>query len=189
VSCTYSFERLDLADPAVRRRYEETFFASFERVQSNRLVRTLWLWDHDTRRLATRIPYEDQIIFAMRTADGGIETALAVNVAMKGFQAEAFGFERPSDTTGCFEVLTFFTASDGNSAFKRDLWRESVRTLSGMGFHTGFATTAIRPLLAYLRTGWKVQEVKIIGDEIRFFLEYRLDGGQQGYTEDQTLEE
>ena len=171
---SYSFVRLDPADPCVRQRYEEAFYASFGRVQANRLVRSLWLWDDEARRLATRIPYEEQIIFAMSTADGQIETALALNVAMKSFQSDAFGFGKPEDPAGCFEVLTFFTASDGHPAFKRQLWREAVRVLRSSGYHTGFATTAVRPLLAYLRLGWQVQRVAILGDEVRFFLEYRL---------------
>jgi len=54
------------------------------------------------------------------------------------------------------------------------LWRESVRVLKSLGHHTGFATTDVRPLLAYLRVGWKVLKVEIVQDEICFFLDYRL---------------
>jgi hypothetical protein len=43
---------------------------------------------------------------------GVLTAALALNVAMKAFQSIALGFSPPSDSTGCFEVLTFFCVSD-----------------------------------------------------------------------------
>ncbi len=95
MSSAYLFERLDLTDADVRQSYEHAFFTSFERVTSNRLIHTLWCWDHDGRRLATRIPYEDQAVFAMRGPGGKVEAALAFNIAMKQFQSEAFGFLPP----------------------------------------------------------------------------------------------
>jgi hypothetical protein len=170
----HSFERLDLADEQVRRSYEQGFFTSFERVKSNRLVHTLWLWDFDSRRLRTRIPYEDQWVFGMRNAAGEVEAALAFNVAMTAFQSRAFDFAPPAETAGCFEVLTFFNPADRELEFKYRLWHESVRVLGQHGFHTGFATTAPRPLGLYRRIGWQlVQQAEIAGEQ-RFFLRYSI---------------
>ena len=170
----HRFERLDLTDPAVCKAYEEAFFTSFERVKSNRLIHDLWCWDHQSRRLATRIPYEDQAVFGMRSAGGDVEAALAFNVALKRFQSNAFGFPLPNDGQGCFEVLTFFNPSDRDVGFKFRLWHECLRVLGSEGFHTGFATTAPRPLRRYLRIGWKlVKQVEVSGEQ-RFFLRYQV---------------
>jgi hypothetical protein len=170
----HTFERLDLTDPEVCRNYEQAFFTSFERVKSNLLIHSLWLWDFETRRLATRIPYEDQWIFAMRNPDGEVEAALAFNVAMTTFQSLAYDFAPPAETEGCFEVLTFFNPADRELGFKFRLWGECLRVLGARGFHTGFATTAPRPLGLYRRIGWKlVQQAEIAGEQ-RFFLRYSV---------------
>jgi hypothetical protein len=173
----HTFERLDLTDPGVCRSYEQGFFTSFERVKSNRLVHTLWQWDFENRRLRTRLPYDDQWVFGMRNADGDVEAALAFNVAMADFQSRAFGFQPPAETGGCFEVLTFFNPADRELGFKYRLWHECLRVLGEHGFHTGYATTAPRPLGLYRRIGWKVLRETEISGEQRFFLGYSLRSG------------
>lgn len=172
----YIFQRLNVEDPAIRRNYEQAFFTSFEQVTSNRLIHTLWNWEYGARRLATRVPYEDQIIFAMCDRAGKVEAALAFNTAMRCFQSSAFGFKPPSETTGTFEVLTFFNPRNRELGIKFRLWAESVRALGALGFHTGFATTASRPLRLYLRIGWRLAEEVELAAEKRFFLHYRVPG-------------
>lgn len=174
-----TFERLDPSDAAVRLNYEQGFFTSFERVKSNRLVHELWLWDFEARRLRTRIPYEDQWVFAMRDGAGAVQAALAFNVSMKAFQSSAYGFVAPADTQGCFEVLTFFDPSDRALGFKYRLWNGCLRVLHEHGFHTGFATTAPRPLPVYRRVGWEVLRQAEISGEQRYFLRYSMAGQGQ----------
>jgi hypothetical protein len=172
---SYSFERLDCEEKSAREAYERAFFASFERVTSNRLVHELWMWDHAGRRLATRIPYCDQMVFVLRDDSGGVQAALAVNVAMKSFQSAAFGFTPPSDTAGCFEVLTFFCVSDHRLGVTLSLWTQCLEVFKSAGYHTGFASTARRPLVMYRRIDWKQIGIATILDEERFFLKYRIE--------------
>lgn len=169
-----AFECLDFSDLTVREAYERAFYVSFERVISNRLIHTLWAWDYAGQRLATRIRYEDQLVFAMRSPDGGVQAALAFNVAMEKFQSFAFGFLPPVPSEGCFEVLTFFNPENRDLRIKFDLWAKCLRELQIRGFHTGYTTTAARPLRLYLRIGWELIEEKEIAGEKRFFLRYRM---------------
>lgn len=169
----YRFEQLDLSADAVREEYERLFYASFLKVSSNRLVHTLWAWDHDARRLATRIGYEDQLVFGALNDAGALQSAIAFNVRMRSFQAIAFGFEPPRDPRGCFEVLTFF--SRGSSLkLQLDLWTHCLAQMAWRRYHKAYATTARHPLKSYLRIGWSLEKQSVIGAEERFFLAYDL---------------
>ena len=170
----YSYERLEMADPSVRAEYEAAFFNAFVKVTSNRLIQNLWTWDYAANRLATRIPYEHQQIYGYRTESGKLETAMAFNVTLTGFQSEAFGFTPPTDRSGCFEVLTFFTVSDHSLGSKFAFWARCLDELKKVGLKTGFATTARRPLVVYLRAGWRRVDQNEIEGEQRFFLRYEL---------------
>ena len=167
----YRFEQLDLAHDAVREEYERLFYASFLKVSTNRLVHTLWAWDHDARRLAARIGYGDQIVFGARNPPGRLESAIAFNLTLNTFQSTAFGFRPPRDSAGCCEVLTLFSR-DSNLKLQLDLWSHCRREMTRFGFHTAYATTARRPLKSYLRIGWKCTGQAVINGEERFFLSY-----------------
>lgn len=162
--------KLDLTGSLSRERFEAAFFDSFSELSSSRLIRDLWFWDVPARRLSTRIPYEDQWIFAACLPEGDVLGAIAVNVAMKDFQSATFGFMPPSDTAGCFEVVVAFNRTDSDQGVSHRVWRETARVLIESGFRTGFATCAPRPFHRYRRAGWKLIDQVEVGGEQRLFL-------------------
>jgi len=170
----YRFQQLEMDQGAAREEYERLFYTSFLKASNNRLVHTLWAWDHDTRRLATRIGYEDQMIFGARDGTGRLESAIAFNVLLKDFQSLAFGFPPPRDSTGCFEVLTFFSRNS-SLQLQLHLWSHCLGQMTVRGFHTAFATTAHRPLKSYVRIGWKAIGRGLVNGEERSFLSYDLN--------------
>jgi hypothetical protein len=169
-----TLERLDLDCPSERAAYERAFYAAFRRATGNRLIRQLWLFDDAAGRLATRVPYEDQWIYVLRGEDGGIVTALAVNHALRDFQAGAYGFAPPSDPRGSCEFLTFFSVTEHGLSSRFWFWRETFADLDERGFHTGYATTASRVLEFYLRMGARPIEDREVEGEIRHFLAFDL---------------
>lgn len=170
---TGTLEVLDTTDSAQVLEYETAFHDAFVRVTSNRLVHQLWAWDYENRRLATRIPYSDQVVCVWRNGDGALHTAIAFNTAMREFQSSYFGFGPAGDTAGCFEVLTFFSTGPRSIAWLTTLWRECLDLLSSMHLKVGYATTARRPMRLYRIGGWRVLEEKEIEGEMRYFLTHR----------------
>ena len=160
------------------REYESAFFQSFSKVESNRLARKLWLWDFDSERICTRIPYEDQIICALRDQAGQLRSAMAFNIALRHFQSSAYGFAAPEAPAASFEVLTFFAASAQTLDVYSSFWSNCIALLRGIGLTIGYATTAFRPLPMYRRIGWRILEEREIESEKRYFLNYRIDASR-----------
>ncbi len=163
---------LDTCNPEAVRDYERAFYAAFRRATTNRLVRTLWLWNDDEGRVATRIPYSDQRIYMLVGRSGAIHGALAANVAMREFQSAAFGFT-PKEPDGTVEVLTFFSTVPEVRGTTQ-LFRSFVEDTRESGRHTVLATTAERPFRVYRRIGWELIAEREIESERRYFLRFDL---------------
>jgi hypothetical protein len=168
-------EQLDTSSESQREEYERAFYAAFERAAGNLLIRKLWLFDGSNRRLCTRIPYEEQIVYVLRSPSGQIVTGMGVNSGMRSFQASAYGFQPPPDPSGCCEFLTLFSVGEYRLATRFEFQADSFRRLSKKGFHTAYATTARRVLRGYLRVGAQVLEEKEIEGEMRYFLKFNLE--------------
>lgn len=166
--------RLDAADPDEVAEYERAFYAAFARATGNRLIRDLWRWDEAARRLATRISYDDQIIYLQRDAAGRIDAAIATNVALTEFQGSAFGFAPPAETGAVCEFLTFFAVADHRLASRFALWQACFADLRRRGFATALATSAERPLTVYRQIGGKVIASTAIDGEPRHLLRFDL---------------
>lgn len=164
---------LDTADATAVVLYERAFYDAFRRATANRLVRKLWLWDDEQQRLATRIPYEDQVVYALRDCAGTIVGGIGVNLAMREFQSSAFGFS-PAAWPHAAEILTFFSVIRGDVRATTSLWRCAAAQLRARGCRTALATTAQRPLRSYLRIGWQLIAETEIEAERRYFLRYDL---------------
>jgi hypothetical protein len=166
-------ELLDPDNAVSRAEYERAFHAAFQRVPGNRLVRSLWLWDDDSGRLATRVPYADQLIYLMRLR-GDIDGALAINVRLAQFQSASYGFAAPPDPAGTCEFLTFFSVSDRRFSTKLRFLRGCFADLHAHGFHTGYTTVGPRIYKIYLRFGVTLLGQAEISGEQRFFLSLDL---------------
>lgn len=166
-----TLELLDSRDAIARMEYERAFYAAFQRVPGNRLVRKLWLWDDRAKRVATRISYEDQIVYLDRR-DGAIDGAVAFNVRRPGAQSAFYGFSPPANTRGICEALTFFAVSDRRIATRYGFWRDSVADLHKRGFHTVYATASAPAYRVYRRFGATLLDRKEIEGETRFFFTF-----------------
>jgi hypothetical protein len=159
--------------------YEAAFYQSFSKVSTNQLVRKLWVWDDEAGRVKTRIPYEHQLICALRDPSGSLHSAMAFNVALRQFQAAVYDFVAPEVTRGAFEVLTFFAVATEAVVVRASFWARCVALLSACGYHSGYATTARRPLHMYQRAGWRVLEERQIESEMRYFIHYKIPRCEQ----------
>jgi len=167
-------ELLDHRDAAAVADYERVFYDTFSAVTGNRLIRWLWHWDDAASRLATRIPYDDQLVYIQRDSTGTIDAAIAVNTVLRTCQAAGFGFAVPAEPGLC-EFLVFFAHADHNLRTRFAFWSACFTDLRRRGLHTGYATTARRPLAFYRRIGGSVVDTAEIEGEERFFLRFSLE--------------
>ena len=170
----FKLELLNPSDPAAVQEYEAAFYQAFARLTTNRLVQKLWLWDHESGRVKTRVPYQDQIICTLRDQAGRLRSAMAFNVELRQFQAASYGFAPPPASLASFEVLTFFSSAAQTFGVCANFWSSCLELLSGRGLTTGYATTAPRPLPMYRRAGWRVLQEQEIESEKRYFLRYEI---------------
>jgi hypothetical protein len=169
------FTELDAGDPAAVAEYERAFHAAFSRIAGNRLIQDLWLWDDPAQRLATRIPYRDQIVLLGRDPAGEIQTAMAFNCAMREFQSSAFDFAPPEPTEGTCELIVFFTLGHRHLSRVVANLVHCYAEMRARGYHTAYATTAPRPLRTYRRIGGtEVIDEREIEGEMRYFLRVDL---------------
>ncbi len=170
----FRFELLNPSDPVAVQEYEAAFYQAFARVTSNRLVQKLWLWDHQSARVKTRVRYHEQLICTLRDQAGRLRSAMAFNVGLRQFQASAYGFAAPPTPGSSFEVLTFFASAAQTLAVCANFWSSCLALLNGRGLTTGYATTARRPLSMYRRAGWRVLQETEVESEKRYFLRYEI---------------
>ncbi|MEO5364909.1 MAG: hypothetical protein H7831_00830 [Magnetococcus sp. WYHC-3] len=170
-------DMLDRRDDAAVARYERAFYQAFQRVVGNRLIRSLWLWDDDAGRLATRIGYDQQVIYVQPGATTPLAAAVAVNVAMCSLQAGAFGFSVPEDANNPCEILTFFSVAEHNPAHRLALLDQVFVDLRRRGHGDILATAGQRPMAVYRRyfsaLGGEVAASATLDGESRYFLRYR----------------
>lgn len=167
-------ERLDLTSPEARAEFERAFYSAFVQVAGNRLIRQLWVWNETEGRIATRVPYDDQVIYVFRDACGAIATAMAVNVKLHEFQSAAYGFPGPVDRRGCCELLALFVVAGHDLHNAYHFRAASFDDLYRRGFNTAYATTATRVLRFYLRLGAEQLDEHMVQDERRHFLQFDL---------------
>jgi hypothetical protein len=171
-----NLELLDLQDPAHIAEWERAFYRGFSHVTGNRLIQALWIWNHETQRLATRIPYADQLIYAWRDAAGALGICLSVNVAMQAFQSAAFGFapEHPAHSPQACEILATFNLSNRNLGHVTHFRSTVFSDLYRRGFRRAYLTTAEKNLRMGVRIGAELVAEAVIEGEKRYFLQFTL---------------
>ncbi len=153
--------------------YERAFYTAYERASHNRLIRKLWNWNDDQRRLSVRLPYLQQINYVMRKIDSGeIVTGLAVNRDCTTCQSRAYGFYPVENNETTCEFLTLFSVNEHNLHSRFAFWRTVFCDLYERGYRTAYATTASKVLRFYSRMGAEVLEQRMIDDEERYFLRF-----------------
>lgn len=172
---------LNLNDPAQIEIYEKAFYKAFSPLTHNRLIHSLWLWDHELKRLSTRIGYDQQIIFVHWRDIDSIDCAFAVNLLGEGFQSAHFGFSAPEQNhphkhlKNCEFLVLFSLANKNVNSLPIRYMKTVFAMLRERGLQRGYATTARKTLPYYLRRGGKVIETKMIEGEERLFLEFAIE--------------
>lgn len=175
---SHLIRELDLSAPAEIERFERAFYEGFAHATHNRLVRSLWDWDHEARRLRTRILYSDQRAWALVNDDGAFDAALSVNVRLRTLQCAAYGFALPPELVAdaaaghVCEFLTFFAVGDRSLSSKHALLNTLIDDLCGTGITHALATTAPKALPMYRYLGVRIIGEAHIEGEIRYFLQF-----------------
>lgn len=167
-------EPLDLNSPEVVTEWERAFYRGFAHVTGNRLIQTLWIWNHAERRLATRIPYADQLIYGWRDPTGALGSCLAINATLAGFQSAAFGFQpdRTARAPRACELLATFSLFDRNLAHVMQFRTSAFADLYQRGFRRAYLTTADKNYRIWVRCGAELLDEAVIEGERRRFLQF-----------------
>jgi len=170
-------EQLDVSSPALIAEWERAFYKGFSHVTGNRLIRTLWQWDDEQQRLATRIPYADQVIYYWRDPEGIIASSIATNIAMTQFQSSAFGFQpdRSDGSPRSCELIAAFSLSDRSFSHVIEVRNAALADLYERGFRRAYLTTADKIYNLWMRCGARVLGEALIEGERRRFLEFPLN--------------
>jgi hypothetical protein len=147
--------------------FEQSFYATFSQVKSNRLIRDLWIWDHEACRLRTRLPYHDQRILVVRDGRGGVDTAMAINSSQTHHQGSWFGFSRPNEPGDSCEILTFFSKGINKLATMRYFLITCAQYGEREGWRWADATCTQRFLPIYLHMGSRLVASCSIDGELR----------------------
>ena len=136
---------------------------------TNTLVRRLWRWDDQHRRLATRIDYDDQRIYIGRNPSGALTLAIAATVVPSRWQSAEYGFTPQQCGADACEVLTFFATTRLSGAVIRPFWRRFLTAIKALGVRSAYATCAAPMLPLYKFAGWKIEDMASIDGEPALF--------------------
>ena len=162
---------LDTSDPIALRRYEERFYQAYINLEKQALIRQLWKFDDQNKRIQTKIPYTDQAIFNIVEKDHAFG-AITFNVGEKQFQYSEYGFHFSSKEKKTCEVLTMFSEKNKIGI---EMWIPTCQLLFDHGFTDLLATTAPRLLPLYKRVfKFDVIDSNVIDGETRYFIHLHL---------------
>ena len=172
---------LDPADLEQVAEYEQDFYRAYVGLTDNRLVRLIWEWDDTERRLRTRIPYQDQIVYCWREGTGRLIGAMAVSIsAERGLQSASFGFSPPGSAGGgrVCEILNVMSAGSGHvwtrATYTGFIRNFGYRDLAARGYDVAYATCTRRRLRPYLLLGAELLDRRSVAGEERMFLRWPI---------------
>lgn len=162
-------EELNIQDAAAVADYERGFYRGFIK-NSNPGIRAIWHWDDEGKRLRTLIPYQEQKILYVRDENGEVSTGVALNVGLKAFQSEEYGFARPPDDHKWFEILVVFNVGRGSSRALFGLFQTVHDWMKAEGYVCYYATSAKRALAWHKRIGTEILDERESMGVVRYFL-------------------
>ena len=158
---------LDTSCSQERATFEESFYATFSQVTTNRLIQDLWIWNHETCRLRTRIPYHDQKILVVRDGQDGVDMAMAINFSQTHHQGSWFGFTRPNEPGDSCEILALFSKGANKIATVRSFLITCAQYGERQGCRWADATCTQKLLPIYLHMGSRLLATRSIDGELR----------------------
>lgn len=158
---------LDTSCAQERAAFEESFYATFIQVTTNRLIHDLWIWNHETCRLRTRIPYHDQKILVVRDGRDRVDTAMAINFSQAHHQGSWFGFTRPDEPGDSCEILALFSTGANKKVAMRSFLITCAQYGERQGCRWADATCTQNLLPMYLHMGSRLLATRSIDGELR----------------------
>ena len=173
----YQFSLLDINNQQQLIDYEKVFFQAFYSLDSP-LLHKIWQWDYSRQRLRTLIPYQEQIVFLCFDHQSHLLGAMAVNLSQEVNQFSEFGFKIQEEKIKIAEILTMFKHPDYHSfwwKFYNKFIKYAYQHLEQLGVKKIYTNCAsIRLMRTYQRGSWQLIETKMIGEDVRYFLELDL---------------
>jgi len=166
-------------DPTEKENFERYFYEAFARVEKQDLIRKIWKWNDEDRKLLLKIPEKRSVVYTWVNEEGRNIFYVAGSYLRENFsQFKFYGFDVP-ETIGTYcEVLTLFSTPFFNKSmtevdqkFLRPYCHEQGRMNKCSAL---LATCAPRLLALYKRWGWELLETKTIDGEVRHFIAYKL---------------
>ncbi len=173
----YSIVNFD--DLKEKENFERYFYEAFSRLEKQHLIRQIWEWDDDSRKLALKTPDSRSVAYTWLNEQGQNIFYVAGSYHRDTFSQFAFyGFSVPKSIGTYCEVLTLFSTpfctkslSEIDQQFLKSYCHEQGRLNNCSAL---LATCAPRLLGLYRRWGWELLESRTIEGEIRHFIAYRL---------------
>jgi hypothetical protein len=159
--------------------FERSFYRAFVTIENNILIRKIWNWDDENKRLKLKNNFDDLVILVWKSPNEILKCGVVANLNTDDTQLGKFGFAFPSfkPKPHC-EIVTLFTdLSDrkiGVSLNRHFLKAYCIPYMAEMGYKSLYSTCAEKPLKTYLRWGWELIEEKVIDTEKRYLLYYDI---------------
>jgi len=181
-------QQLDASDPRAVCAYERAFYEAFARAKHNTQARRIWDWDDRARRIRTRIPYADQVVFVLPDdvpgdpGAGGeqdragiaVDTAGAINWRLAEHQVVSLGFEPPPPLQGHCEILVLFSRRDADLTGLRTFLCLAAQQALDLNLKTADATCTDRLLPVYRHIGGQTIDQQTLEGERRTRLRFDL---------------
>jgi hypothetical protein len=178
----WEYSILDTDDAKAVAHYEQTLYTNFHPIlEKNPLVRDLWVWDDVNKRMRTRAPYPQQLVFLMRhRVTGAIASSVGVNLDLDAFwQTGHYGFKCPdlSETPCELMILAHGDSERLNGVYiiRNFIFRYIFSELHTRGYHCAYATTADHLRRAYLWFGARALEERIVSGHRRTLVCWDLE--------------
>lgn len=179
-TCHELFQRILPTDKLEIDEFESAFYRAFISIGDSILIRRIWDWNDENRKLRLKISYEDLVVLRWKSVEGRINCAVAANLNNFSTQFSEFGFSFPVHLPKphC-EIVTLFTNwEDRKSAItlnRNFLKAYCIPFMAELGYRSLYSTCAIKPMKTYIRWGWDVIDETFIDGEKRYLLHYNID--------------
>lgn len=170
--------RIDLTNASEREIYEKHFYAAFNKLKAQSLIRQIWNWDDELQRISLKIPNEKIALYTWKNEQEQNLFYVGGIYERSYSQFEYYGFAAPEDAGKYCEILTLFStpyfAGNLYNLEKEFLKAYCYEQAREHGCNSLLATCAPHLLRLYLKWSWKLVESKNFEGGVRHFIQLDL---------------
>ncbi|MDX5320026.1 MAG: hypothetical protein LPK45_03030 [Bacteroidota bacterium] len=154
--------------------FERDFYKAYQTIPKQKLIRQIWNWNDEQKRISLKCPYDDCALFVWQ--ENGVPTFYVGGTFDQTVfsQFKYYGFETPDGINQYCEVFTLFaTPLLRTSIFEIDalfLQTSCFHYSKSKGVYHVLATCTGRMLSLYTRWGWEILSSRVIEGEERYFI-------------------